>query len=283
MADQRFVFRDGTRTLELPNIADIVGFGLPPVELGAVERGWRRDGQMIQWTRYDARPFSIQFDVSAMTYEDAAATRRAILAFFAGKRPITLECTRFDGLVLTLTDIHLAAPSAHVMHQIPFLQETLQFIAGNPFFTRAIPMSSVLLEVALLEWPDMDGLEWVENGIEFSSAENEITVNNNGDVDADALIQFMGPATTPYIKNTTTGTLIKVNRDLGEDDILEYDSATGRVDIIAEGGTRNNAYNFLTDDSGILRYVPGVNRLEFGSAGGGGRIRAGGTEYYASL
>ena len=35
MADQRFVFRSGERTLELPNIADIVGFGLPPVELGA--------------------------------------------------------------------------------------------------------------------------------------------------------------------------------------------------------------------------------------------------------
>ena len=115
---------------------------------------------MIQWTRYDARPFSIQFDVDGMTYEAAASTRRAILAFFAGKRPISLECTRFDGLVLTLTDIHLAAPSAHVMHQIPFLQETLQFIAGNPFFTRDTHTSESVFVGGCITWSGQTWMDW---------------------------------------------------------------------------------------------------------------------------
>jgi hypothetical protein len=134
----------------------------------------------------------------------------------------------------------------------------------------------------LLEWPE-EGLEIPEEGIELSTTTTKLMVYNNGDVQADAIIRFIGPAVTPYIENKTTGEKIEVDRTLTEGDVLEINSQTGRVDIV-EDETRHNAFNFISDDSELLTLAPGTNEIEFGSAGGAlGYIEIRGIERYASI
>jgi hypothetical protein len=283
MANQRFIFSNGEKQIELQNIEAIEGLGLPPTELYTHPRGWRMDGANVQWSRYTERPFTIAFDFIGVTFEQVAAQRRELLRLFANKEACELICTREDGLVVTLTGIRMVAPTLHPLHEIPYMPEIMQFIAADPYFRREIPQSSMPLETARLGWPAPNGLSWLAGGIPFSIAEKEIMLTNHGDVYADAIIRFSGPATTPYVENLTTGQKLTVNRTLGNDDVLEINSRTGRVDIIGSDGTRNNAFNYITDDSVFLRYAIGQNIIEFGSAGGAGSIEAGGIEYYASL
>jgi hypothetical protein len=285
MADQRFVFRNNATgaTLELHNVAAVDGFGVPPVDVTATPRGWRMDGERIQWVAYGSRVFTVQFDTIARTWQSAAAMRRAVVRFFADKGERDLVCTRYDGTVLTLRDVRLTGGDAHSLAQVPYIENALQFVAPVPYFERAISATSVPLETALYEFDDALGFEYTEGGVEFSSATNEIVLYNAGDVPADTLIWFKGAAVEPYIENKTTGQRVEVAQTLGTDDTLEVDSAAGRVDVVGAEGAKHNAFSFLSTSSDFIRLALGENVIEFGSAGGGGTITAGGVEYYASL
>jgi len=279
---QRVLFSDGVNTLELEHILEITGFGTPPVDLTSTPKGWRQDGASVQWAAYQSRPFTISFDVRADNYEAAAAERRAVIRFFADKTAKQLIYTRKD-FQAYLYPVYLAGPYDTPMRETRVLTGALQFIAANPWFKRDMAASSAMIEIPVLEYPAA-GLEYPAAGIEYSSAETGLLVSNPGDVDADALIRFIGPATTPYVENTATGQRIEVSRELAAGEVLEINSASGRVDIIDTGGTRHNAFNFITEDSSFITLVPGENRIEYGSAGGAlGYIEIGGTEYYAGV
>lgn len=283
MADQRFVFEAANgKQLELKNIVDVVGMGIPPVQTANVGNGWRQDGSTVQAVWYDARVFTIMFDISARMWTQAATERRNIVRFFADKAPKRLLCTRFDGQVLALDGVRLVAEPDHSLGQIPFLENTLQFISGDPYFNKRMAPSSIPLEVAVLEWPS-DGMQFIDTGMEYSSATNQIVIVNNGDVPADTIIRFAGPAVTPYIENITTGARIEVSRELTATDVLEIDSKSGRVDIVDVYGDRHNAFNYLADTSDFIQLEQGGNMLSFGSAGGEGTLSVGVVEYYASL
>jgi len=162
------------------------------------------------------------------------------------------------------------------------MPSVVQFMAGDPYFKNDIPATSAVIEEPLLEWPE-DGLELPEDGIELSATTTKLMVYNNGDVQSDAIIRFVGPAVTPYVENQTTGERIEVDRELDEGDVLEINSETGRVDIIDVDG-RHNAFNYITDDSEFITLAPGDNEIEFGSAGGAlGYIEIRGIERYAGI
>jgi len=279
---QRFIFTDGVQTLELEYVINVIGLGTPPVSITSTPKGWRQDGVNVQWAAYDARPFTVEFDVRADNYEAAAAERRAVIRFFADKQPKQLIYMR-GAWAAYLYPVYLAGPYETPMREQRVLTGALQFIAANPWFKRDLAPSSAMIEVPLLEYPAA-GLEYPAAGIEYSSAETGLLVTNDGDVDADALIRFIGPATTPYVENTTTGQRIEVNRELAAGEVLEINSASGRVDIIDTAGMRHNAFNFITEDSSFITLAPGENHIEYGSAGGAlGYIEIGGTEYYAGV
>ena len=133
-----------------------------------------------------------------------------------------------------------------------------------------------------MEYPE-GGLEWAAEGNEFSTAEKALIVTNAGDAGAHTIIRFAGPAVNPYIENKKTGERVEVDRTLGVADVLEINSATGRVDIVEDEGTRNNAFNFITAESKFIELEPGTNHIEYGSAGGAGFVEVGGTERYAGI
>ena len=281
MGAQRFIFSKQGESYELLNVAEIVGFGMPPVSHAMRGRGWRRDGGSVQHVRFEPRPFTIVFDTTGASYAAAAAAHRSIMRFFADKGGRKLEYVRYDGRRLYLYPVYLASESEPSLDEISIINDTMQFVAENPYFMRDIAYVSATLETPLFEYPEA-GLEIPAGGIEFSRAESELSIVNDGDIEGDTLIRFVGAADNPFVENITTGQKIEVDRTMISTDVLEINSAAGTVEIVAGDGSRSNAFNYITEASAFIKLARGTNQIQFGSSGGSGYLAIGGVEYYAT-
>lgn len=85
---------------------------------------------------------------------------------------------------------------------------------------------------------------------------------NVGDVSTPVEIEFKGPATNPTVTNETTGEFIKVNRELGEEDILTVSTAFGEKYVRING---KNAFHYIDLDSVFWSLIPGENILSYQS------------------
>lgn len=85
---------------------------------------------------------------------------------------------------------------------------------------------------------------------------------NEGDVSTPVEIEFKGPATNPTVTNESTGEFIKVNRELGEDDILTVSTAFGEKYVRING---ENAFHYIDLDSVFWQLDPGENILSYQS------------------
>jgi hypothetical protein len=105
----------------------------------------------------------------------------------------------------------------------------------------------------------------------FSSLSNqEVIINNTGDVPAPVRIQFLGGSTNPTITNETTGEFITVNKVIASNEILEITTGYGdkRVELIADDGTRTNAFNYIDLDSTFFSLALGENILSYNADSG---------------
>lgn len=278
---QQYIFGNGREKIELKYVSAAEGLGIPTADVISTKRH-KQDGETVGSVNYQSRVFSLAFGIAGKSYLAAADERRRITRFFADKKPKFFWYSR-ENFAAYLYPVYLRDGYDTGTTRSRLLPGVMQFISTNPWYKKDIAPTSVMLEIPLLEYTE-SGLEWVEGGIELSAAENELALINNGDVEADAVIRFAGPADVPYIENTTTGERTEVNRTLVEGDVLEINSATGRVDII-DGTGRHNAFNFITDTSDFIHLAPGVNQIKFGSAGAGalGYVEVSGVEYYAGI
>ena len=277
---QRFIFYSDTDSLELRYVSEATGLGVPSVDIEST-KGYRQDGVTVHGVDYQPRVFSLSFGVKGKNFLAAADERRKIARFFADKKPKKFVYMR-DNFSVYLYPVYLMGGYETPIASSRLMPSVVQFMAGDPYFKNDIPATSAVIEEPLLEWPE-DGLELPEDGIELSATTTKLMVYNNGDVQSDAIIRFVGPAVTPYVENQTTGERIEVDRELDEGDVLEINSETGRVDIIDVDG-RHNAFNYITDDSEFITLAPGDNEIEFGSAGGAlGYIEIRGIERYAGI
>lgn len=85
---------------------------------------------------------------------------------------------------------------------------------------------------------------------------------NSGDVDTPVKIEFTGPATNPSVTNESTGEVIKVNRELGEGDVLSICTSFGKKYVRING---ENAFHYIDLDSSFWSLVPGENILNYKS------------------
>jgi hypothetical protein len=85
---------------------------------------------------------------------------------------------------------------------------------------------------------------------------------NEGDVATPVEIEFKGPATNPTVNNLTTGEFIKVNRELGEEDVLTINTSFGQKYVRING---QNAFHYIDLDSVFWQLVPGENTLSYRS------------------
>lgn len=85
---------------------------------------------------------------------------------------------------------------------------------------------------------------------------------NDGDVATPVIIEFNGPATNPTVINMTTGEFIRVNRSLGEDDVLSISTTFGEKYVRING---DNAFHYIDLDSVFWSLTPGDNILSYES------------------
>lgn len=252
--------------LTLNWIKDVAGLGIPPVDITNT-RGFRQAGYTVQFAQYQHRPFTIAFDLRAENFQALAAQRRAIIAFFGDKQPKTFSYTR-DGIEYQLTNVYLSAQFDTGIREARQLEGVLQFVAGNPYFIRAIESETLADEAARLEWP----VDYVAAGIEYSNRESaQVTIDYQGDVEAPLKVRFAGPATNPWVENVTTGAKLEVTKEILTGETLEITSGYGqkKVEIINDGtGARANAFHYIKAGSVFIQIQPGVNIVAFGASAG---------------
>lgn len=281
---QRLFLTDGQTTIEFKNVVNFAGLDMPPVEISR-SKGYGQDGVTVHMITFNERPFSISFDVRGQTYADAAEFRRQLSAFFGTKTPKRFIYRR-GTRELFLEDVYMAAPYETGGLERRTLAGVLQLIATNPYLQRAISAPSVALVTPLYEIPE-DGLDIPEAGIDFSVAEDGVTIMNNGTVNSPAIIRLYGPATSPEITNETTGQTVAITRTVESGEVLEIDTKRGTVEIIDTLGDRHSAFNYISDDPGKFEFIelaPGENTISFTVAGGSvGYLEVSGYEYHTGI
>lgn len=85
---------------------------------------------------------------------------------------------------------------------------------------------------------------------------------NEGDVATPVEIEFTGPAINPTVSNLTTGEMMRVNRLLDADDVLEISTAFGDKYVKING---QNAFHYIDLDSTFWQLQPGDNILSYTS------------------
>lgn len=272
-----FTDLDGSNRLEIENVVSVSGLGIAPALLTMADRGCDVDGGEVTNARYDTRPFSIAWDV----YDPLAVKQmRAIGAYFAGNKPKTFWHKRDDDTPKCLTPVYLNAAVEWDLSSVPVKTLVMSFAAPEPWFKIILPYASATFEDGALEFP----LSIPEAGVVLSAATYRLTSSNAGDKLADTVIRFVGGAVQPYVTNEATGESLSVNRTVAADEVLEINSATGRVDIIDAEGTRHNAFNYLGADDDFIHLMQGDNILTFGAGSGTiGYMEVGAIEYYASV
>lgn len=88
---------------------------------------------------------------------------------------------------------------------------------------------------------------------------------NKGDVETPIEIKFTGPAVNPKITNILTGEFIRIKRTLSSDDTLIISTEFGnkKVEIIRQGGVKENAFNYIDLNSTFIQLQPGDNIIEY--------------------
>lgn len=85
---------------------------------------------------------------------------------------------------------------------------------------------------------------------------------NDGDVATPVEIEFKGPAVNPTVSNLTTSEYIRVNRELGEEDVLSINTAFGKKYVKING---QNAFHYIDLGSVFWSLAPGENTLSYQS------------------
>ncbi|MBB6067865.1 phage distal tail protein [Methanococcus maripaludis] len=138
---------------------------------------------------------------------------------------------------------------------------SIQLLCPSPYWSLTPAVEEYLgFAVGGLEFP-------FELDVEFEERRTKATINNPGDVDSPLLISFYGPATLPEIKNNTTSEVLKLEKSLLSNEVLEI--STDNDDITAvirdlETGTESDAFNYIDIASmDFFKLYIGDNELEF--------------------
>lgn len=100
----------------------------------------------------------------------------------------------------------------------------------------------------------------------FSERSFRRIFENKGDVATPVKIEFKGPAINPTVQNNTTGQLIRVKRELAENDVLYINTEFGNKKVeIETNGDRVNAFNWIDLQSEFFQLITGENILEYNS------------------
>ena len=219
-----YEFKKNGESLVIENITATEGLGFPAIDIASKPKGWRRDGQTIQWTTYTERIFSLSFDIT----DDAIAERREIYSFFADKGFCDFVAT-IDGKAYTLKNVVIAGDSDHSMMEGVMLPAVLQFMAGEPLFQTVTET------------------DWEDAGTE--------TITNDGDMAADLIIEVRGIFSDLQVENETTNESVDMTYSV-DGDTVKIDSFNWTITIDTDNG-----WPYCTEDSKPPKLAKGENTV----------------------
>jgi len=101
----------------------------------------------------------------------------------------------------------------------------------------------------------------------FAENLTKVVITNYGDAPVPLLIKFYGPATTPELRNNTTGEVIRVNRALTSDEVLIINTDDNNLDVQVQNlttGTIEDAWNYIDINAcDFFKLQIGDNEIEF--------------------
>jgi len=233
-----------------------------------------QDGSTLSGVQLSDRLVAISGALMAGSPEEMYELRRTLSRILSAKQPGTLIYTN-DARSYAAKAICEDSPvfgSRHASNQL----FTASFLCPDPYW--------------LDESETVKELKFEEGGLSFPLKLSSMfafsayrgNFSNDGDVESPVLIHYQGPAKNPLVQNETTGEFIKVNYDLGDNDVLEINTAFGakRVEVVAGDGNRTNVFHWIDLDSTFFQLMPGENMLRYDSDEEADRERARVTIYW---
>lgn len=244
-------------------LTSILGTGATDVDFKSQKAPYQ-DGVTYVDVTLKERPINIQIEILATTPEELFELRKEVGKVFNPKLgPGTLRYEYYGKAneIIAFPDVSPVFPDGNGNKGLTFQKAMISIICPNPFW-----MDTYESEEPLTAWIGKFEFPF-EFPVEFGERANRVTINNSGDVSTPVLIEFHGPATNPIVSNETTGEYIKVNRTLGENDVLEVSTAFGdkTVEIVSPDGTRINVFNYIDLDSSFFNLITGDNDISFSS------------------
>lgn len=146
---------------------------------------------------------------------------------------------------------------------------TLGFVCGQPCFKDMEPVVHEIRFYTSLTEFDEEGMEIGEEGIEFSSilatGNRMTTIVNHGNQPAPVRIRFTGPIVNPFIRNITTGEMLRISRIIMDGEYLEIDTEPGKRTLhLYQNGIKHNGMHYLDLASKFWKLVQGENVIEIG-------------------
>lgn len=239
-------------------VESIEGFDGAPVDL-QMQKAPYQDGETLIDQVFEPRDLTINLTIFGESKKNVYENRRRLLKYLNPKLGIgTLTWYREDGefaigsvrdeLTFLNTDIGFYWQKA-----------TLELRAPDPSFYNPSEVELVLASFT-------GGFELPFSfPIQFGTVGKELTINNEGDINAPIFVSMKGPLKTPVLENITTGEKITVTKDILSGETLEINTAFGQksVTIVEADGTRSNAFHYVSPDSDLWQLIPGENLVTY--------------------
>jgi hypothetical protein len=233
----------------------IDGVGNIPVTIES-QKAPKQDGSTYLGNMLEGRAISIEGMIITRSNPDEVLECRRkmqkVLNPKLGLVTISYQNKEIKGIVET-TPIF---PSEQGNKGIYYQKYLIQIICHNPFWLDSFTESR---EMSYL----MGGIRFnLRLPTNFSNRGFRRKCINDGDVDTPIIVEFKGPAINPTVNNLSTGEFIRLNRELGENDVLNISTEFGKKYVKVNG---ENAFHFIDLDSVFWSLVQGENILSYES------------------
>lgn len=269
-----YALNDSLRTFLPPG--GLLGFSLPRGEVPAARRPYRDGAYALAGPYTPARELGIALTFAAQpgdTHADLEDLRRALRRSLSAKKSSTA-----GWLILSQDDTTFTREIQAYLVEAgdperdgPFVaRQTFIFWAETPWFRDpdADETTIALGHSSGLAFPITFPITWPASAID-----DDVNIENPGDVEAWPTIRVNGPGQDPSIENTTQGATLELSGvTLDSGDYLDIDMDAATINFYdSSAGTTTSVLNYLTAASEFWSLARGDNALhvEMSAAGTG--------------
>lgn len=237
-------------------VIELEGFGEVVADIQR-QRVPYQDGSTFVDSVLLERPLFINFVIAEDDYKELAVERRHIGKVFNPKLSGLLSLKHGDGeYQIRCYPEHVPMFPDDGTDAVGRVQTVgINLIAPDPYWRTPSIIEDPAFE-PLFSFP-------FEGEFLMGMQRNDRQIYNDGDSSAPLLIDFYGPADSPYIENITTGEFIRINKRLEEGQTLKIDTSDGikSVTYVDEDGTETNVFNWIDLDSTFFSLSIGENDI----------------------